>query len=385
MEGNKMKKTILIVVITLVGIAAFAVGTNNVEAKTYTVGPNSKPARGFSTNKNNHGYFLIRSYMQKFEGHGGTLVLKKGTYRISNAIFVPSNVTIKFKDGVKLVKTNGPSSSMFQLLADSKYGRSNVTKKHNGEKNIKFIGKGKVILDMKNKNPHGANAIGIVMGNNKNVTIQGITFKNIKKGHMIEMDGCKNVKIIKCKFMNMKTNKYYNKEAINLDTNDKKTGGFSQKWSKRDKTPNYNVTIKDCKFHKLMRAVGTHRYSKGKFHTKIKFINNKVTKVSTPLGIVNWKDSVIKNNKFSDCKVNAKFNYNFLLAGVRNLTFTKNTMEKCNGYHLVKYENPYQTSYETYPPTKSKWTAANLKAFKDNKAIKCSSNYVYIDDHEFEW
>lgn len=380
-----MKKVVKIIVPIVLFMAMICLFSTASSAKTYTVGPHSKPCRGFATNKNNHGYFLIRSYMQRFQGHGGTLVLKKGTYRISNAIFVPSNVTIKFKKGVKLVKTNGPSSSMFQLLADSKYGRKNVTKKHNGEKNIKFLGKGKVVFDMKNKNPHGANEIGIVMGNNKNVTIKGITFKNIKKGHMIEMDGCKNVKIIKCKFFNMKKNSTYNKEAINLDTNDKKTGAFSQKWSKPDKTPNENVRIEKCTFKNVMRAVGTHRYSKGKFHNKIKFINNKVTKANTPLGMLNWKNSTVKGNTFTNCKVNKKFNYVFIMAGVRNLTFTKNVMKDCVGKYLIKYYDSYQTSYRTYPPTKSKLTAANLKALKNNKTLGKTFEYVWIGNHEFNW
>ena len=358
-----MKKLILITIVVLLGVGAFVVGKTNVEAKTYTVGPNSKPLKGFNTNANNHGYFLIRSYMQKFEHGGGTLVLKKGTYKISNAIFVPSNVTIKFKSGVKLVKTNGPSSSMFQFLADSKYnsGRKNITSKYNGEHNIKLIGKGKVILDMKNKNPHGANAIGIVMANNKNVTIKGITFQNVKKGHMIEMDGCKKVTIEKCTFKNMKTNKYKNKEAINLDTNDKKTGSFTQEWSKKDKTPNYNVTIKNCKFQKLMRAVGTHRYSGGKYHTKIKFINNKVKSVNTPLGMLNWKNSTVKGNTFTNCKANSKFNYVIMMAGVKNMTFTNNTFVNCKGKYILKIYSSYQTVYKSYPPTVPKLSAANLK------------------------
>lgn len=382
-----MKKFILVIVVVLLGVAAFVVGKTNVEAKTYTVGPNSKPLKGFNTNANNHGYFLIRSYMQKFEHGGGTLVLKKGTYKISNAIFVPSNVTIKFKSGVKLVKTNGPSSSMFQLLADSKYnsGKKNITSKYNGEHNIKFIGKGKVILDMKNKNPHGANAIGIVMGNNKNVTIKGITFQNIKKGHMIEMDGCKKVTIEKCTFKNMKTNKYKNKEAINLDTNDAKTGSFTQEWSKKDKTPNYNVTIKNCKFQKLMRAVGTHRYSGGKYHTKIKFINNKVKKVNTPLGMLNWKNSTVKGNTFTDCKANSKFNYVIMMAGVKNVIFTNNSFVNCKGKYILKIYPTYQTVYKSYPATVSNLTAANLKAMKKNYSKGSTKKHINTPEYSFNW
>lgn len=382
-----MRKTLKLIVPIIFFLAMICMFSTSSTAKTYTVGPNSKPLKGFNTNANNHGYFLIRSYMQKFEHGGGTLVLKKGTYKISNAIFVPSNVTIKFKSGVKLVKTNGPSSSMFQLLADSKYnsGRKNITSKYNGEHNIKFIGSGKVIFDLKNINPKGANEIGIVMANNKNVTIKGITFQNVKKGHMIEMDGCKNVKIEKCTFKNMKLNSYYNKEAINLDTNDPKTGSFTQEWSKKDKTPNYNITIKKCKFQKLMRAVGTHRYSGGKYHTKIKFISNKVSKVNTPLGTLNWKNSTIKGNTFTNCKVNSRFNYVIMMAGVKNMTFTNNTFVNCKGKYLLKIYPSYQTVYKTYPPTVPNLTAANLRAMKKNYSKGGTMKHIETPEYSFDW
>lgn len=379
-----MKRIAIITIIIGIGIFAVVFGEGKVSAKTYTIGPNSKPLRGFNTNANNHGYFLIRSYMQKFEHGGGTLVLKKGTYKVSNALFVPSNTTIKFKSGVKIIKTKGNSTSLFQFLADSKYGRKNVTKKHNGEHNIKFLGSGKVVFDLKNLSYKG-NEIGIVMGNNKNVTIKGITFKNNKKGHMIEMDGCKNVKIQKCKFLNMKDNSYRNKEAINLDTNDKKTGGFSQDWSKKDKTPNENVLVEGCTFKNLVRALGTHRYSKGKFHKKIRFIDNKVEKVKTPVGIINWKNSTVKGNTFTNCKANSRYNYTFLFAGARNITFTNNTMKNCKAYDLVKYYASYQTSQGEYPATTSKLTKANLKDLENNKSVGSTKKKVVIAGHKFNW
>ena len=72
-------------------------------------------------------YFTIRSYMEKFQKKGkGTLILKKGTYTITNTIHVPSNVTIIFEKGVKIVKgtkTNKkkmPAAiTLFQLIRPS--------------------------------------------------------------------------------------------------------------------------------------------------------------------------------------------------------------------------------------------------------------------------
>ena len=257
--------------------------------------------------------------------------------------------------------------------------------KYNGESNIHFESDGTTVFDMKNKNKGSTMSVCAVMANNSNVSFKGITFQNIKMGHLVEMDGCKNVTFDNCAFKNMADNKYHNKEAINLDTNDKTTGGFSQKWSKPDKTSNKNITIKNSKFENLVRAVGTHRYSAGKYHTKIKFINNKVKKVKTPLGMINWKNATVKNNEFSNAKANKRYNYNFLAAGVRNLTFTKNVLKKCKGKEVFKYYAKYQTAQKEYKATKSKLTKKNIKALKDNKATKGTKRKFYIGKKKYKW
>ena len=65
------------------------------------------------------------------------------------------------------------------------------------------------------------------MRHNKNITLDGITFKNMKYGHFIEMDASKNVTVNNCTFTGYKASKRHTSEAINLDTPDKKTKGFT--------------------------------------------------------------------------------------------------------------------------------------------------------------
>lgn len=380
---NKNMKKFIIAFVFMAGIFVF-MSTSRVDAKTYTISPKSKPCNNYSYTKYNHGYVLIRSYMQKFEKEGGgTLILKKGTYTISNTIYVPSNVTIKFKNGVKLVKGTktgtsqyGPSSSMFQLIRDSRHEKSNVYGKYNGEKNIHFIAEGNMTIDMKNYNIGTTPEIAVLMANNSNVSFEGITFKNIKYGHFVEMDGCKNVTFTNCTFQGMKDNQYHNKEAINLDTNDSVTGGFSQKWSKKDKTPNKNITITECTFSNLVRAVGTHRYSKNKYHTNIKFTNNTVKNVMTPLGMLNWKKATVTGNKFTSCKSNSRYDYTILVAGVKGMTFKENVFTKCKSADLIKLYVSYSTVQGEYPPTKTELSEQNLTDLAQNKATGCSTNVI---------
>ena len=79
--------------------------------KTYTISPKSKPAdksllKNKSYNKTTKHYFLLQTYMDKFEkAGGGKLILKKGTYYLNCTVSIPSNVTIVLQNGVVLKKT----------------------------------------------------------------------------------------------------------------------------------------------------------------------------------------------------------------------------------------------------------------------------------------
>ncbi|MEK5389647.1 hypothetical protein NSQ59_04575 [Margalitia sp. FSL K6-0131] len=71
------------------------------KAAVYTISPTTAPCdktmTKFTTyNKYTKQYYVIRSYLEKLEHTGGgALILKKGTYTISNVLYVPSNVTIR--------------------------------------------------------------------------------------------------------------------------------------------------------------------------------------------------------------------------------------------------------------------------------------------------
>ena len=118
------------------------------------------------------------------------------------------------------------------------------------------------------------------MCHNKNITLDGITFKNMKYGHFIEMDASKNVTVNNCTFTGYKASKRHTSEAINFDTPDKKTKGFTHDWSKYDCTANQNVKITKCIFSNLEKAIGTHQYSVKKYHTGITISDCTIKSVS---------------------------------------------------------------------------------------------------------
>ena len=85
-----------------------------------------------------------------------------------------------------------PTKNMFLLCSYKNRNKTNVYKKYNGPKNIKFIGHGsKSIIDLSYiKGAHGVSG-----SHNQNVTFQNRTFKGQNGGHYIEIAGVKNVTI----------------------------------------------------------------------------------------------------------------------------------------------------------------------------------------------
>lgn len=364
------------------------------QGKVYKISPKTKPLKASNYtkselyNKKTKAYFTIRSYMEKFQKAGkGTLVFKKGTYTITNTVGIPSNVTIIFEKGVKLVKGTKtgkkkmPASiSIFQLIRQSKMKKKGVYGGHDGEKNIHFVGKGGVTVDLKGMK----NAIGIVMGHNQDVTVDRINFKNLNGGHFIEMDASNNVTITSCSFKKAKKKSDYVKEAINLDTPDKTTHGFNSAWSKYDKTPNENITITGCKFSELGRAVGTHKYSaRGQqqiYHTNVVVRGNQISnmKYDAPIRILNWKDSVVENNTITTVKQSGKTNIRGILVnGGVNVSVKNN---RITGTDRAIQFSPWMNSGagSGYPVSYNVLTEQNLTDLATNVAKKMRTGEYYV-------
>lgn len=360
---------------------------NTASAKTYTISPSSKPCNGTPSRYNNHtkDYYLINSYLNKIASEkGGTLILKKGTYNISNTLYVSSNTKIKLNDGVVLKKetTTGVSSmpaasSMFQLINGNKAQKKGAYGKHNGEKNISITSNGKAVIDLDYAKMNGKDVIGIIMGHNQNITLKNITFKNMRYGHMIEMDSCKNVTIKNCTFTGFKPSGKSNKEAINLDTPDKKRSGFKSTWSKMDGTPNENIKITDCMFQKLEAGIGTHRYTGNKYHTNVTIKNCKFKKVQTAIRVLNWKNAVITENNFENCKPNDRYPYSFFIAGAKGIHFSNNNFLNCGDSNKFLLEfwcnRGYSANQTIYAATTSKISQKEAKLFLTNTAKNCGN------------
>lgn len=374
--------------------------------KTYTVSTKTKPCdttnHSKKYNKNTKHYWMLRSYLKKLEKQGGgTLILKKGTYTLSNALCVPSNTTIVLNDGVILKKTKKTgtklmpaASSMFQFIGNSKLKKKGIIGEHNGEKNISIIGMGTATIDLCGLDMGKKPVVGIILGHASNITIRNIQFKNMRYGHFIEMDACTDVTVENCSFVGHKPSGLNNKEAINLDTPDPKTEGFSSKWSKMDSTPNENVLINACTFKNLETGVGTHQYSEGKFHANITIQNSLFDNTDNCIRVLNWENATITKNMISNCKGNSRYKYTMFMAGVKGITFSYNNFTNCgtpggtrNDVQLLQFwcNAGYATAKKTYPATYSEITEEQADLFRTNNTSNCGVIRTYNCNYNIDF
>ncbi|HEX3077366.1 MAG TPA: right-handed parallel beta-helix repeat-containing protein [Lachnospiraceae bacterium] len=386
---------LLLFIIFLSIVSSSQRNTSATAVKTYTVSTTSAPyqdkyKKSSFYNSFTKQYFMLRSYLEQLEKlGGGVLYLKAGTYTITNSLYVPSNVTIKFADKVvikKGTKTGStllkPTSSIFQLVAPSKYKINGTYSAYDGEQNIHFVALGKATIDLS----YSKDCIGILMGHNKNVSITGITFQNMYSGHFIEMDASYQVTVDSCTFQNHKDSLNNNKEAINLDTPDRTTEGFHNDWSSYDCTPNKEVTIKNCNFSNLERAIGTHKYSANQYHTNINVLNNTITSCDQDaIRVMNWSSPIITNNSI-DTVAEGKGIYRcILISGVTNPTITNNTFKNAaRAIQIMPWRNSgpgsqYDTIYNSLSPTNISDMQKNIINNVGESFIRYNKTYLVYD------
>ncbi|MGG0656856.1 right-handed parallel beta-helix repeat-containing protein [Rummeliibacillus pycnus] len=384
------------VMFLMMGIASTAEAKTKVQPKpTYTVTTKSKPLdpkmMKFSTyNDYTKTYYMLRSYLEQLEKtSGGKLILKKGTYTVTNALYVPSNVTIQLEDGATIIKGTEtgtekmlPSNSIFQFVRPSKAQKAHVYGKFEGEKNIQLIGKGSATIDLN----YDLKTLGIVMGHNQNITIDHIQFKNMNGGHFIELDASNHVVIKNSSFTSSLHMEGHDKEGINLDTPDLSTQGFTHNWSKYDKQANNDVVITNNVFDGLDRAIGTHKYSEGSLHKKVVIRNNTLQNMrSDAIRVMNWSDPTIENNTFEN--IGDKSNPDdttrgILLSGVSKPIIQKNTFNAVpRAMQFMVWENTGPGS--EYNPIYNTLSDENKKTLQNNVITSGTENYIRINNKKY--
>ena len=88
--------------------------------------------------------------MRRLSTTGGTLKLKKGTYKIPGTIYVPSNVKIVCANGVKIKKTKATGTKkvkstkfLFQMISEEKASGNKIQENMRHQKMHPFREMGK--------------------------------------------------------------------------------------------------------------------------------------------------------------------------------------------------------------------------------------------------
>lgn len=288
-------------------------------AKKYTISKSTKPCnstytKGAGYNSKSKNYYTIKSYLEKLKKEGGgTLVLKKGTYKICSTLTVPSNVTIQLKNGAVLKMTDKtgskalkPGKVMFKLTSDK-------AKNYKGTKKVTITSNKQATIDLGKVK----NAIAIDMGHNYSVNISNLKFKNKNAGTYINIAGSRSVKVNNCTFQG----------------NVEYTGGSYQAAvlvNGYGSTPCNNIKIQSNIFTNLENGIRTTKYKKSVYSEGVSIRKNKFKNMTTSAVTGKmWNAPTMTGNviyRGDDTKGTA---YAFRMYSMTEPEISGNTIDKC--------------------------------------------------------
>ena len=369
--------------------------TESASAKKRTFTVNTKTIPCSSTyrqkpyyNKKTKHYYMLQSYLDRLSSTGGTLKLKKGTYSIPGTLYVPSNVKIECKNGVKLKKTTATGTKkfkatkfMFQTVSEQKAKTKQTVGKYTASQNVSIQGSGTVTIDMGKVS--GGTAV--YAGHASGLTIKGIRFKNKKGGSYVWIEGSQNVTVTGCTFMRgTDRSGLKNRMDIRLETINKTINDFSGKWSKLDNTKNKKIQIQNNTFTKPDIGIGTTKSVVVKTSTKTTeynqtsisitgniFTNTKKAAVYAVL----WKKPTIKSNTIKLTTGNGRTSAALYGYGVNEPSVTSNKISGCK-YAAIFDQAQNSGKGKSFPAVLSVVGTSSMNKLSSNTVSDLSHYYV---------
>lgn len=324
-------------------------------AGKYTISKSTKPCNTSyrklrSYNSKTKHYYTIKSYLEKLQSRGGgTLVLKKGTYKVCSTLVIPSNVTIQLKSGAKLKKTYETGSSSLKPTK-TLFKLSSKAKDYKGTKKVSITGAKKATIDL----GLVSNATAISMGHNYDVNVSKIQFKGKKGGTYINIAGSKKVKVEDCSFSNgakKSGDKFQTAIAVNSE----------------GATPCLNVKIQSNTFQKLESGIASTKYKKTAYSTKISIRKNSFTDMENAavMGKM-WDSPVITSNTVKRSDNTNATSSAVRLYSMKDPEVSKNTIQNCS----------YAVNISRVSSVNNTISQAKISSMKNN-TVK-SLNHYYV-------
>jgi hypothetical protein len=260
-------------------------------------------------------------------------------------VYIPSDTKVYLSDGVLIENANSTytpalkaTKTVFHFCDPSKAGDAsgssigdyeNGYRGYNGVHNSALLGYGNATIDMMGV----SDRYGALMVHANDILVQGVTFKGIMNGHGLEVNASANVNIKNCTFTGSTLATSKSDEGVNIDSADFETAGINVPYSSYDLTACSDITIQGCTFSDLPRAIGTHTYSYGHPHLRIRVVGNTIGNTfRSAIGTMYWQDSLIQGNTIDGV---GNKRYGISGEGTINLTVVKNTF--ANMFRIAEF------------------------------------------------
>lgn len=324
-------------------------------AGKYTISKSTKPCNTSyrklrSYNSKTKHYYTIKSYLEKLKSRGGgTLVLKKGTYKVCSTLVIPSNVTIQLKSGAKLKKTYVTGSSALKPTK-TLFKLGSKAKDYKGTKKVSITGAKNATIDL----GQVSNATAIDMAHNYNVNISKIQFKGKKGGAYINIAGSKKVKVENCSFTNgakKSGDKFETAITVNSEGS----------------TPCLNVKVQSNTFQKLESGIASTKYKKTAYSTKISIKKNTFTDMeNSAIKGKMWDSPVITSNTVKRTDNTNATSSAVRLYSIKDPEVSKNTIQNCS----------YAVNISRASSVDNTISQAKITSMKNNKVKSLNHYYV---------
>lgn len=200
-----------------------------------------------------------------------------GSYTLAKSLRLYSNTTLDLTDVTLTVQRDKTCNAV-------RIGEANDTQAGYYYKNINLIGG---TLD----NSGRTNTL-VKLAHAKNVTVKGVTLRNARNGHLMEVGGVANLTVDGCQFRDQVQVGTYIMipEALQIDVLNRK---HFPSYLPED-LPVKNLTVTNCSFTNVPRGIGAHTMVLNQYVRNVTIKNNKFT---------NLKSAAIQTMGFAHCRI----------------------------------------------------------------------------------
>ncbi|MCY8940241.1 right-handed parallel beta-helix repeat-containing protein [Peribacillus frigoritolerans] len=237
----------------------------------------------------------------------GRYIIPKGTYRLTDKLYLTKNTKIIMDKGARLLRDHNAGFFINGRTGDSFTG-------YDGNGNITIEG-GTLDGNLTARYKH-YNAIGLARG--QNIVIRDVEIIDVRGAHVMDINGCKDVLIEGCKFKGYDINytvdgdgASYMREAIQIANHTE--AGFNS-FGSFDAQVCENVTVRDCYFGASANnpaypaGVGNHGAVADLYMKNIRIYDN-IFDGMTYAGVRPYKfeNTLIRNNTFINCDYGIRY------------------------------------------------------------------------------